>query len=496
MRRRRREEAPAPEAPPLPRENAYPPHEPLSPEGVEAIHAGALDVLARLGIRVLLAEAREMLAAVGATLDGETVRMPPALVEALVAQAPRAFTLRARDPAFDVRVGGRSLAMGAGAGCPNMRTREGGRVPGTLAGFEDAVRLMDGFEAIAKLSPCVEPQDVPDALRHLAIMRAQLTLSAKPPFVNARGGPQVAQCFALIRAAHGLDEAGFEAAPRCYTVVNTNSPRTLDATMARGLIDFARAGQVSVVTPFCLAGAMAPVGLEGALTLSHAEALFGIALAQAVRPRAPVVYGAFASNVDLRSGAPAFGTPEHMRASMGAGQLARHVGLPWRAGAGTGANASDAQAAAETLLAVTGAVLGGANLIYHAAGWLEGGLTFGFEKMVTDMDALEALLLSMRPIEPDMAGALADIEAVEPGGHFFAAPGTLAGFRDAFHEPRAADRGNVGQWEAAGCPDATARAEAVWRAMVATHRPPPLACAEALDALLARLEAEGGALPE
>ena len=181
--------------------------------------------------------------------------------------------------------------------------------------------------------------------------------------------------FELVRIAHGVDTDTFAAAPRCYTVINSNSPRQLDIPMCMGLIDFAAAGQLSVVTPFTLAGAMAPVTIPGALTLAHAEALFGITLSQIVRPGAPVMYGSFTSNVDMKSGSPAFGTPEYAKAAFGAGQLARRIGVPWRCSSATASNAPDAQAAYEAQMSLWGALLGGSNFILHAAGWLEGGLT-------------------------------------------------------------------------------------------------------------------------
>src|SRR5206468_7224430 len=205
-----------------------------------------------------------------------------------------------------------------------------GRRPGTLADLEDLIRLAQSFDVIHLQGPHVEPQDIEQRFRHYAINRAQLILSDKVPFLYARGSAQVADGFEMIRLARGLSEAEFCTGVHCYTVINTNSPRQLDIPMAQGIIDFAKAGQVSIITPFCLAGAMAPITVAGALTLQHAEALAGLTLAQIVRPGAPVVYGSFSSNVDMKSGAPAFGTPEHVKATLGAGQLARFIGLPWR----------------------------------------------------------------------------------------------------------------------------------------------------------------------
>lgn len=330
----------------------------------------------------------------------------------------------------------------------------------------------------------------------LEVLRTQLTLSDKTPFVWARGSGQTADAFEAIRIAHGLSEEAFRAAPRCKTVINTNAPRPLDKPMTQGLIDFAAAGQVCVVTPFCLSGAMAPVTVVGALTLSHAEALAGIALTQIVNPGAPVVSGAFSSNVDMKSGAPVFGTPEHIKTNFGAGELARHLGLPWRSAAGTAANVADAQVAAEMQAALCGCLLAGANMIYHAAGWLEGGLTFSQEKFLLDIEVLQRVAEVFLPVEPDR-DAFAAIAEIPPGGHFFAASHTMARYETAFAAPLTADWSNYGQWQDAGGRCVTERARDLWQKILAEFEAPTLdpARAEALDAFVARRRAEGSAEP-
>ena len=302
----------------------------------------------------------------------------------------------------------------------------------------------------------------------------------------------------MVRLARGLSEAEFLGGAHCYTIINTNSPRQLDIPMGQGIIDFARAGQVSVITPFCLAGAMAPITVAGALTLQHAEALAGIVLAQASRAGAPVVYGSFSSNVDMKSGAPAFGTPEHAKATLGAGQLARHLGLPWRAGGGSAANVADAQAANETQFALWGATLAGATMLVHAAGWLEGGLSLSYEKLITDIEVLQMMAeLFMATPADDEAVAFEAIAEVQPGGHFFAARHTMARYRDAFYEPAVADWSNFGTWTEAGARDATQRANRIWKAILNESRSPAHAAETAplLDEFIARRTADGGAAP-
>ena len=335
--------------------------------------------------------------------------------------------------------------------------------------------------------------------RHLESGLAYITLTDKVPYLYARGRGQVADGFELFRIAYGVDRETFESAPRCYTVINSNSPRQLDIPMCMGLIDFARAGQLSIVTPFTLAGAMAPVSLAGALTLQHAEAMAGIALTQAVRPGAPVVYGAFTSNVDMKSGAPAFGTPEYFKAALASGQLARHLGLPYRSSAPNASNIADAQAMYETMMSLFGAVLGGCNVLLHAAGWLEGGLTASKEKFILDVEALQMVAETFRPIVVDDAEIALDAIAVTPpGGHFFGGAHTLERYRTAFYEPLVSDWSNFGQWTESGSLDATRRANTIWKRVIEEFEPPPLdeAIAAELTEFVERRKQEGGALPE
>ena len=269
--------------------------------------------------------------------------------------------------------------------------------------------------------------------------------------------------------------------------------------MAQGLIDFARAGQVSVVTPFTLMGAMAPITVAGAITLSHAEALAAITLTQLAKPGAPVTYGTFTSNVDMKSGAPAFGTPEHFRASLAAGQLARKIGLPWRSATGSAANINDAQAANETQLGLWGCLLAGSTIVIHSAGWLEGGLTVSFEKFVTDCEVLQmvAELCSEAKAGDDEIG-LDALAEVQPGGHFFGAAHTMARYQTEFYEPFLHDWSNFGTWTERGAKDADQRATEVWKEILSGETGPDIDSArvEALESYIETRTQAGGAPPE
>jgi trimethylamine--corrinoid protein Co-methyltransferase len=218
----------------------------------------------------------------------------------------------------------------------------------------------------------------------------------------------------------------------------------------------------------------------------NAEALAGIALTQLVRPGAPVVYGAFTSNVDLRSGAPAFGTPENARATLAAGQLARRYGIPYRSSNASASNALDAQAAYESQMSIWSSVLGGAHLVYHGAGWMEGGLTASFEKIVLDVEMLQMIALTIAPArvdETEVRQGLAAIADVPTGGHFFGSPHTLERYESAFYEPLVSDWQNYENWEDAGAAPAEERATKVWQDALERYVQPPLG-----DEVAARLD--------
>jgi trimethylamine--corrinoid protein Co-methyltransferase len=473
----------------------------FSGDRVEALHETALKVLEELGIRVLNAEARSIYAAAGADVDeaSRMVTIDRGLVAAALASAPGQFEIRGGSADRNVMIGGDHCAFVCVGGPPNVSDLDRGRRSATLEDTTNIIKLSQDFDVIHLLSPNAEPLDVPLNIRHLTITEAQLVNGDKPPFVYSRGTPQVHDAFEMIRLARGITQAELEAAPWCYTVINTNSPRQLDVPMCQGIIDFARAGQVAVITPFTLSGAMAPVTIAGALALQHAEALAGIVLSQITRPGAPVVYGSFTSNVDMKSGSPAFGTPEFVKGAFGAGQLARHVGLPWRGSAATASNMPDHQSVYEFLFSAWGSILGGVNMMIHAAGWLEGGLTASLEKFILDIEMLQTFAEIFTPL--DASDAEIGFEAlaeVQPGGHFFAAGHTMARYQTAFYTPLVSDWRNFGQWSEDGGKSAVERANRIWKERLARFQPPPLdeGRREALTSFVARRTAEGGALPQ
>lgn len=477
--------------------NPYHPVEQFSADQIEAIHLASLRVLSETGIKVLNDEALALYAKAGMTIGGEgIVRFDPDALMELIAQAPPKVTLRARGADRDVTIGGRHVGVCTTGGTPNFSDLDGGRRPGTLATLDDFCRLAQTYDVIHLIGPFVEPQDIAINVRHLAMTRSVLTMTDKVPFVFFRGTQAVADAYEMIRIAMGLTEEEFRKSPCCYSIANSNSPLQLDLLMCRGIIDAARAGQLMVLTPFTLAGAMAPVTIAGALVLQNAEALAGIALAQATSAGAPVCYGSFTSNVDMKTGSPAFGTPEYTKAAFASGQLARRYNLPLRSSGVTASNAPDAQAAYEMQMSLWGALMGGTNMLMHGAGWLEGGLTASAEKFVMDIEMLQMFAELFKPLDVNDATLAVDaIAEVGHGGHFFGTAHTLERFETAFYSPLLSDWSNFENWRDRGSLDATQRANGIYKEAVAAHELPILdpARREGIDAFIARRTEEGGA---
>jgi trimethylamine--corrinoid protein Co-methyltransferase len=475
----------------------YRPTEVLSEDQVATIHNSALQVLASIGMRVLDGDARERLARAGATVTGETVRLDPDMVAERLATVPATFTLTARNPERDLAFGGDDCVFASVGGPAYVMDLDHGRRDGTYAELCDYLKLVQSFNILHQEGGgAFEPMDLPASTRHLDIYRAQITLLDKSWQTQTLGRARTLDGIELAALSLATTAEGLIGRPALLGIINTNSPLQLDVPMAEGLVTMAEYGQVSVITPFTLAGAMSPISLAGSLVQQHAEALLGITLTQVVRPGVPVMYGGFTSNVDMRSGAPAFGTPEYIKAAQASGQLARHIGVPFRSSNVTAANAIDAQAAYESQFALWGALMGGAHLVEHAAGWMHGGLTASFEKLVLDCELLHMMAAYFEPIAVDADSlALQVIGDVGAGGHFFAATQTMERYQTAFYEPLLSNWDNHQSWLERGAVEAPARANAIWKQMVREYQAPAIdpGIVEAVDRYIARRKAEGGA---
>lgn len=475
----------------------YAPVEVLSSDHIHAIHQAALQVLAEIGMRVLDARARDFYRLAGALVEGETVRLDAGLVTERMATVPPNFRLAARNPAHDLQIGGRHAVFASVGGPAYVMDNDRGRRDGTFAEMCDFLRLVQQINVLHQEGGGpFEPLDLPANTRHLDIYRAQITLLDKNWQTQTLGRLRCMDGIEMAAIALGTTPEGLRGNPTLLGIINTNSPLQLDIPMAEGLICMAEHGQVNVITPFTLAGAMSPVTIAGALVQQHAEAMAGIVLTQIVRPGVPVMYGGFTSNVDMRSGAPAFGTPEYTKAAQATGQLARLIGVPFRSSNVCAANEVDAQAAYESQMALWGALMGGAHLVEHAAGWLHGGLTASFEKLILDAEMLQMMSAYFDPIvvTPETL-AVEAIRDVGAGGHFFGSGHTMARYETAFYTPLISNWDNHPQWLEKGSIQARERANTVWKQLLADYEQPPIdpGIVEALGTFVARRKAEGGA---
>ena len=476
------------------------PTEPLDDDSVMAVHGAAMTVLEEIGVAFLHPEARTILAQAGCIVDGEVVRMDRNFVTEMLALAPSEWTLSARNPAHDLPIGGRAILFGNVSSPPNYWDMDLGRkIPGTRAHCANLLRLTQYFNCIhfAGGYP-VEPVDIHPSIRHLDVLFDKLTLTDKVAHAYSLGAERVEDVMEMVRLSGGWDEETFTARPHLYTNINSTSPLKHDYPMLDGWMRMARRGQGLIVSPFTLAGAMAPVTMAGAVVQSLAEGLSAIALAQVIRPGAPCAFGTFTSNVDMKSGAPAFGTPEYMRATQMTGQMCRHYGLPMRASGSCAANVPDGQAMWETSNALWAAVQSGANVVYHAAGWLEGGLIASPEKFVMDCEVIQQI---QRYLEPEICAvdegslALEAMREVRQDGHFFGIPHTQDRYTTAFYQPFLSDWRNFEAFQLAGEVWTAERAHVTWKRILAEFTPPPMPDANraALEDFVIRRKEEGGA---
>jgi len=458
--------------------NPYAPTEILSADQVETILQTALEVLACQGMRFLEPASREMMSKAGADVDEaeKIVRIDPAFVMEKVALAPQEFELRARNPAHNLKVGGNNILFSSVGGPAFCSDLDNGRRPGNYNEMCDYLRVVQSLNIIHQEGGgAFEAMDLPAETRHLDLYLAQIRLLDKNCQSYALGRDRTVDSIEMACIALGMDRSELAESPALLGIINTNSPMQLDIPMTEAVIELAGASQVCCITPFTLAGSMSPATLAGTLMQQTAEVLAVATFAQVVNPGAPIVYGSFASNVDMRSGAPALGTPEYTKAAQASGQIARRLGLPFRSSNTTVSNCVDAQAAFESQMSLWGSVMGHANLVNHAAGWLEGGLTASFEKLIIDAEMLQMMAEYLQPIEVnDDELAVDAIAEVGPGGHHFGTSHTLERYESAFYTPILSNRQNFEAWQESGSLDIGVRANTIWKQLLSEYEQPPL----------------------
>ena len=454
----------------------------LDDEGLATIERNANTILEEIGIDFRDdAEALDIWRKAGAEITGERVRFPGGMCRAIVqASAPREFTQYARNPAHNVVIGGKNTVFAPSYGSPFVRDLDKGRRYATLHDFQNFVKLAYMANAIHHSGGTIcEPVDLPVNKRHFDMVYSHMKYSDKP-FMGSVTKPERAQdTVEMAKRLFGdnfVDPATGKNRTVCISLINANSPMTFDDTMLGAAKVYARANQATIITPFILAGAMSPVTVAGTCAQTLAEALAGMAFVQLVNPGAPVVMGSFASSVSMQSGAPTFGTPEPALVLYVMAALARRLGVPFRSGGGLcGSKIADAQAASESANTMLPTCLGGVNFVLHTAGWLEGGLSMGYEKFIMDCDQAGMMHTLLAGVDMSENGQAMDaIREVGPGKHFLGCAHTQANFETAFYRSPITDNNSFEQWEAEGGLDLSARANALWKKQLAEYEAPPL----------------------
>ncbi len=468
-------------------------YEIVSEDGIQLIHDKSVQILAEVGIAFHLEEARQVLKKHGVKIRGEMAYFESGLIDNYLAKAPQEFTQLARNPENSLNIGGDHLTFAPVYGPPFVYDIEGGRRHATLRDFQNFIKL-------AYLNPylhhsggtIVEPTDEPQETRHLDMLLSHIKYSDKAFMGSVMSGENAQDSVKMAEILFGAEK--MRAHPALISLINVSSPRRFDDRMLEALTVYARANQATIITPFILSGAMAPVSLAGTLIQQNAEALAGIAYAQMVRPGAPVVYGSFMTNIHLKSGIPIFGSPESQIALLASAQLARRYRLPFRsAGMFTSSKIPDAQAGYESIMTMLPAVQGRVNFILHAAGWLENGLVAGYEKFVLDCEILGMYHKYLKGLDlSDDALAMDSLGEVPPGGHHLGTPHTIKHFETAFYQSQVFDYTIFDRWIEDGGQDVSQKAAIKVKELLASYQAPALdpAIEDALEEYISRRKSE------
>lgn len=474
--------------------NDLPRYEILDEAALDELDRGWRRIVAELGIDFLHDEALDVLQSAGQEVDGQVVRFDPDWILEQVAKAPHEFEVQARNPERTVTIGGKNMVFASVYGPPFVR--EGlERRDATYEDFKNLIKLTQSFPQLDSPGGTIcEPNDRPLDSRHLDMVYALLTLSDKPIMGSVTSGANARDSIAMAEMVFGRES--IEETPGLISLINVNSPLRYDDRMLGALLEYAKANQALIITPFLLMGAMSPVSVVSALAQQMAEALAGIALVQTIRPGCPVVFGSFLSNTDMQSGSPSFGTPESAVGLLCTGQIARRLGLPFRSGGGlTSSQVVDAQAGYEAMMTMWPTFLAGTNFVLHAAGWLESALVACYEKFVMDVEILRELHEVFQPLRVDEeALAYSAHQEVGQGGHFLGAAHTLERFRTCFYRPILSSTENYERWNRGGGKDAASRANEIWKKTLEEYEEPPLdeAVKQELEEYVTRRRAELG----
>ena len=471
-----------------------PPYDMMSEEGLELIEDKTDEILQEVGVEFRGDdEALRIWRQAGADVKGQRVRFDRGFLRHLIKTVPSEFTMHARNPQRSVKLGGDNIVFVPAYGSPFVSDLDKGRRYGTIEDFQNIVKL-------AYMSPWLhhsggtvcEPVELPVNKRHMDMVYAHMRYSDMPFMGSVTTRERALDSIEMARILFGSDYVD----NHCVISgnINMNSPLVYDGAMSGALRAYAEANQCPVVVPFVLSGATGPVTLAAAIAQSLAEVMVGVALGQLVRPGSPAVFGNFITTVNLRAGAPTFGTAESVAACYVVGQIARRFNVPLRCSGGfTSSPCVDAHSTNESVNSLNAAILCGSHFVLHAAGWMESALTVSYEKLIIDADYLGSLHRFVKGVslEPDQF-TTDSFEEVGPGGHFFGAAHTLGHYENAFYESELFTTPAYEQWEEDGSLNIAQRANAKWKQMLAEYEMPEMdpGTDEELQAFINRQKSE------
>ncbi len=474
------------------------PVEILKSEDIETIHKASMRLLSETGMLLIdHPPALENLKANGVKVEGEMAWIDEDTLMHFVNMAPRTFTQLARNPLNNLTVGGNQIIFAPVYGPAFAFDLDKGRRPATLEDFHNFAKLTYMTPELHHAGGVlVEPNDVDLGERHLDMLLAHITLNDKAYMGNVIHPDNARDTVTMSEIIFGAE--AIRENPAALSIVSISSPMRMDERMLSALEVYAEAKQAMILAPFIIVGAMSPSTIAASIAQQNAESLFAIAYAQMLNPGTPCIQGPFLPNVDMKTGAPAFGSPESNLALYACAQMARHYGLPFRSGGNyTASRVPDGQAGYESAGTVWPTVQACTNFILHAAGWQEGGLTSGYEKFILDIETLGALTKFSKGLDlSEEEFAWDAYEEAGPGNHFLGTAHTMRHYKDAFFQPKVFHTDSYEKWKDEGSTDAGQRANLVWKEMLYNYEPPALdeAIAEELDAFVTqrRQEIQGG----
>jgi trimethylamine--corrinoid protein Co-methyltransferase len=447
----------------------------LAREDCLRLHQASCQILHQTGVQVFSQAARELLRQGGAAVEGETVKIPPSLVEWALASLPGLFNLYQRgSQEVALKLDGRETYFGPGSDTFRyLNPRSGERHNFRLADLVDCYRLCDALPEIGFLMSMGVPRDVPQERYFLHQFAAMLREARKPIVVVCDSKADLEAITAMAAAAAGgMDQLALF--PNILLYSEPTSPLQHSAVATEKLLFCAQHRIPITHSPAPMIGGTAPITLAGAVAMGNAEVLSSMVMHQLQNSGAPFLYGHGVHHLDMKTMVSVYGAPEFQLARVMAAEMGRFYGLPvWGYAGHSDSKLVDGQAAADAQFSVLVALMAGTNL-NHDVGYLESGLTSSPEMVVLTNEIISQTRSFMEGVRlDDEALALEVISEVGPGGEFLSHDHTMAHWRELWL-PQLFDRQRLEPWQDEGSPAINERLREMAVGLMDSHRAEPL----------------------